>query len=277
MGRIRGKDTKIEIVTRKALWRKGFRYRKNSTQFFGKPDIVFKKYKTVIFLDSCFWHGCKIHGTWPKTRKLFWQNKLGKNKQRDQEVNRYYKKINWNVLRVWEHSIEKNFDKTLNKMVDFLHHKKTETNIIELLDPRKCAKRHVIAIIEKNGKYYVGSDWCRNPQKKCPRLPGDDYSKCKTICKQDGHAELDAIRNAKGHTKGGIMYLIGHDHCCDPCLAAMKKAGIEFVYFNQYPKNFKKSVKGCFEEQLWQDAAGTDAIRNLGPISKEESDYYNNL
>ena len=69
MSKIRSKDTKIEILFRKALWQQGYRYLKNSTRYFGKPDLVLPKYKTVIFIDSCFWHGCKKHGTKPKTNK----------------------------------------------------------------------------------------------------------------------------------------------------------------------------------------------------------------
>ena len=62
MSKVRSKGSKIEIEFRKKLWQAGFRYRKNATKYFGKPDIVLPKYKTVIFIDSCFWHGCKKHG-----------------------------------------------------------------------------------------------------------------------------------------------------------------------------------------------------------------------
>lgn len=233
MGAVKSKDTKMEISFRKELWKNGLRYRKNSLKHFGKPDVVFKKYKIVIFLDSCFWHGCKKHGTIPATRRDFWIKKIVRNKERDKEVNQHYKKIGWKVFRFWEHDIEKNLENSINKVVCFFN----ERDLLDSkIDPRKCAKRHVVAIIENNGEYYFGSDWCRNPQKKCPRLPGEDYLKCKTVCKQDGHAELDVIKNAEGNTKGGVMYLIGHDHCCEPCLAAIKKAGIETVIFNRHPK-----------------------------------------
>lgn len=88
------------------------RIRKISTQIclsslFGKPDIVFKKYKTVIFVDSCFWHGCKKHCRLPATNKKYWNEKIERNKQRDKEVNRHYKKEGWQVLRVWEHDLGK--------------------------------------------------------------------------------------------------------------------------------------------------------------------------
>jgi len=105
MKAVKSKDTKMEIVFRRSLWAEGFRYRKNCSKYFGKPDIVLKKYKTVIFLDSCFWHGCKKHGTIPATRRDFWNKKLDRNKARDAEVNRYYKKIGWKVFRIWEHDL----------------------------------------------------------------------------------------------------------------------------------------------------------------------------
>ena len=117
MSKVRSKDSKIEIKFRKALWKEGFRYRKNSTKYFGKPDLVLLKYKTVIFIDSCFWHSCKEHGTIPSTRKKFWTEKLEKNRQRDKEVNRYYKKEGWKIFRVWEHEIQKKPVKTLEKII----------------------------------------------------------------------------------------------------------------------------------------------------------------
>lgn len=120
MSKVRNKDSKIEISLRKALWREGFRYRKNSTKYFGKPDIVLPKYKTVIFVDSCFWHGCKRHGTMPATRKEFWDKKIARNKERDKEVNRHYRKEGWHVIRVWEHRINKNFYNTTIKLINTL-------------------------------------------------------------------------------------------------------------------------------------------------------------
>ncbi len=117
MSKVRNKDSKIEILLRKALWKEGFRYRKNSTKYFGRPDIVLPKYKTVIFVDSCFWHGCKKHGTMPATRKTFWEKKIARNKERDKEVNRHYRKQNWQVFRFWEHDLNKNAQPSINKIV----------------------------------------------------------------------------------------------------------------------------------------------------------------
>lgn len=105
MSSVRSKDTKIEVAFRKALWKKGFRYRKNSLKYFGKPDLVLKKFKTVIFIDSCFWHGCKKHCRIPATNKKYWINKIARNKERDREVNYYYKNSDWEIFRIWEHDI----------------------------------------------------------------------------------------------------------------------------------------------------------------------------
>lgn len=106
MRTIKSKDTKIEIAFRKFIWNKGFRYSKNSAKYFGKPDLVLKKYKTVVFIDSCFWHGCKKHCRIPATNKKYWVDKIERNKQRDKEVNRYYKKLDWKIIRIWEHNLK---------------------------------------------------------------------------------------------------------------------------------------------------------------------------
>ncbi len=105
MRAVKSRDSGIEVAFRKALWQKGFRYRKNSSKYFGKPDIVLKKYKTVIFIDSCFWHGCKKHCRMPSTRKSYWAGKIERNKVRDKEVSEYYKQLGWSLFRVWEHEI----------------------------------------------------------------------------------------------------------------------------------------------------------------------------
>lgn len=107
MSSIRSTDSIIEIQFRKELWKQGFRYRKNSTKYFGKPDLALPKYKTVIFIDSCFWHGCKKHGSIPQTRRKFWDAKIARNKERDKEVSKYYKKQGWKIFRIWEHDLKK--------------------------------------------------------------------------------------------------------------------------------------------------------------------------
>jgi len=113
--------SKLESIIAKELWRKGVRYRRNSKSLLGKPDISIKKYKIVIFIDSCFWHLCPIHGKIPASNSLFWEEKLNKNSQRDTEVNNHYKSINWNVKRVWEHDIKSDPQRVINEIYDFIH------------------------------------------------------------------------------------------------------------------------------------------------------------
>lgn len=97
----------MELSFRKELWRRGFRYLKNSGKYFGKPDMVLPKYKTVIFTDSCFWHGCKEHCRLPSTREKFWRDKIERNRRRDIEVNRHYEEKGWRVIRIWEHDFKR--------------------------------------------------------------------------------------------------------------------------------------------------------------------------
>lgn len=120
MSKVKSKDSKIEVNFRKKLWAAGFRYRKNSTKYFGKPDVVLLKYKTVIFIDSCFWHGCEKHGSIPVSRIKFWTQKINRNKARDKEVSKYYKKQYWKILRIWEHEILKDEERFFKKIKKFL-------------------------------------------------------------------------------------------------------------------------------------------------------------
>jgi len=121
MQSVKSKGTRIEEQLRKELWRHGIRYRKNIEKLFGKPDISIKKYKVVIFIDSCFWHGCSIHCRYPKTNKQFWENKIKRNIERDAEVTRHYNKIKWNILRLWEHQIKDDFKGTIKIIENFLN------------------------------------------------------------------------------------------------------------------------------------------------------------
>lgn len=107
MSRVKSKDSAIEISFRKELWKRGFRYRKNCRKYFGTPDIVLPKYKTVIFIDSCFWHGCKKHCRLPTTREIFWRGKIDRNRRRDKQVSQYYRKTQWRIIRIWEHDLKK--------------------------------------------------------------------------------------------------------------------------------------------------------------------------
>lgn len=122
MRRIKSKDTSIEIKLRKALWNKGFRYRKNCKDIVGKPDICFKKKKVAIFCDSEFWHGKYLleNKYIPKTNKKYWIPKIEKNIARDLKVNAELKNQNWTVLRFWQKDIEKNLEECIKKIQEFM-------------------------------------------------------------------------------------------------------------------------------------------------------------
>ncbi len=103
MSKISGKDTKPEIVVRKYLFTHGFRYRKNVKTLPGKPDIVLPKYKTVIFVHGCFWHGhnCSA-GKLPETNKEFWKKKISENVKRDRLNKKKLKELGWKVIVIWQ-------------------------------------------------------------------------------------------------------------------------------------------------------------------------------
>ncbi|MDM8542513.1 very short patch repair endonuclease [Desulfococcaceae bacterium HSG9] len=119
MAQVKGTDTKPEIILRKALWKKGFRYRLHY-KLPGRPDFVFVKQRVAIFVDGCFWHGCPIHYSAPQTREQFWKEKLKKNVLRDLAVNDDLKSEQWRVQRVWQHDL-KELDKVVNKLVKILN------------------------------------------------------------------------------------------------------------------------------------------------------------
>lgn len=106
MSAVKSKETLLEKKMRRALSKHGLRYRKNVKYLTGKPDVAFIGKKIVVFIDSCFWHGCKKHFRMPKTNINYWKTKIEKNKKRDKEVNKIYKKNGWVVLRVWEHDLQ---------------------------------------------------------------------------------------------------------------------------------------------------------------------------
>ncbi len=117
MSNIKAKDTKIECVLRKALWQKGYRYRKNYKQLPGKPDIVLTKYRIAIFCDSEFFHGKDFDVLKEQLQKSknseFWINKIQKNIDRDIDVEKALKGLGWTVIRFWGKDIKKNTDECI--------------------------------------------------------------------------------------------------------------------------------------------------------------------
>jgi DNA mismatch endonuclease, patch repair protein len=122
MSRIRGKDTSIELVLRKALWAKGIRYRKTCKDVYGKPDICFKGKKVAVFCDSEYWHGKYLkEGRYiPKTNTEFWVNKIESNVERDIKVNEKLERQGWIVVRFWGEEISKNVDACVEKIKEVL-------------------------------------------------------------------------------------------------------------------------------------------------------------
>ncbi len=120
MSKVRGKNTKMEVKLRKALWALGFRYRKNVRKLVGIPDIVFYKHRLVVFVDGEFWHGFDWE---EKKRKLktnrdFWIAKIERNIQRDQEVYQLLEEQGWTVLRFWEKRVKTDFEGCIKCIVD---------------------------------------------------------------------------------------------------------------------------------------------------------------
>lgn len=123
MSRIKGKDTKPEEIVRKYLFKQGFRYKKNDKQLPGKPDIVLPKYKTVIFVNGCFWHkheGCKYF-VWPKSNQGFWKAKIEGTVKRDKKKIAELIEKGWRVMVVWECELKPSVrENTLRNLCDNL-------------------------------------------------------------------------------------------------------------------------------------------------------------
>ena len=132
MAAIRSKDTKPEIIVRRGLWIRGFRYRLNHKRLPGHPDLVLRKYRTCIFVNGCFWHGhlidmdklensncCKI----PNTNRDFWVEKIRRNKERDREEQRALASMGWHCITVWECELKPSKrEETLDSIAFTLNH-----------------------------------------------------------------------------------------------------------------------------------------------------------
>lgn len=105
MARVKGRDTRPELLLRRALWHRGLRYRINKRVANTRPDLVFASARLAVFVDGCFWHACPLHGTRPATNGDFWRKKLLRNVERDADNTRTLVEAGWQVLRLWEHEI----------------------------------------------------------------------------------------------------------------------------------------------------------------------------
>ena len=130
MQSIRGKDTSIELLLRKELWRRGYRYRKNYRELPGKPDIVLTKYRIAIFCDGEFFHGKEwdfLEGRLKKGKNAdFWIGKIKKNISRDDEVNKSLRYLGWTVIRFWGEDIEGNIEECIKTIEEAIISSQTE-------------------------------------------------------------------------------------------------------------------------------------------------------
>ena len=120
MARVKSFNTGPELALRRRLWSLGLRYRKQVRIGRIRPDISFLGSRVAVFVDGCFWHGCPLHYSPPKTRPDFWSQKLRQNVDRDQNQTLTLEKQGWHVLRVWEHEIEEDIDAVCERVISTL-------------------------------------------------------------------------------------------------------------------------------------------------------------
>jgi len=119
MSKIRGKDTKPELLVRKFLFSIGYRYKLHDSKLPCKPDIVLPKYRTVVQVNGCFWHGhegCRFF-KYPATRTEWWKSKIEKTIQRDENNNKKLNELGWNVITIWECELKDNKENTFKRLI----------------------------------------------------------------------------------------------------------------------------------------------------------------
>jgi DNA mismatch endonuclease (patch repair protein) len=163
MAAIRGKDTKPEMIVRRGLWSRGFRYRLNHKRLPGHPDLVLRKYRTCIFVNGCFWHGhnvelstmesstcCKI----PNSHREFWIAKIRRNKERDKEEQRELAKMGWHCITVWECELKPSKrEQTLDSIAFTLNHIWLQDHSIP--QPYESPKEELPMAAEDDSKSWV--------------------------------------------------------------------------------------------------------------------------
>jgi DNA mismatch endonuclease (patch repair protein) len=116
MSKIKGSNTKPELLLRKSLWEKGYRYRLYN-KLPGKPDFIFSSKRLAVFVDGCFWHCCPQHGVKPKSNQEFWEKKLQGNIARDKNANLALSEMGWTVCRFWEHEVKNSLDDVIEHII----------------------------------------------------------------------------------------------------------------------------------------------------------------
>ena len=120
-------QSNLENLVAKELYRSAVRYRRNVRRLIGSPDVAIEKYRIVIFIDSCFWHSCPVHGKRPKSNVEFWNKKLDRNMEKAVEVNAFYNQKGWHILRIWEHENRGDFEATIDKIINVINDAKKST------------------------------------------------------------------------------------------------------------------------------------------------------
>ena len=123
MSGIRGKNTRPELIIRKALYSRGFRYKLHDKKLPGKPDLVFPEYYSVMFIHGCFWHGHNCHlFKWPSTHPKFWQIKINRNREVDERNYKQLNKDGWYILTIWECGLKGKSRKPLPEIIERTSH-----------------------------------------------------------------------------------------------------------------------------------------------------------
>ena len=120
MQNIRSTNTKAERMVKEGLIEKGLEFETHVKELIGKPDFVFRDKKTIVFVDSDFWHRHPSRFQMPKTNPEYWQKKIQRNQERDKEVNEELRKQGWNVIRVWEYDVKHNLEQCIAKIMSAL-------------------------------------------------------------------------------------------------------------------------------------------------------------
>ena len=137
MSGIRSKNTKPELIIRKALFRKGYRYRLHPKRMPGRPDFILPKYRVAVFVNGCFWHLHDCHlFKWPSTRRQYWQKKLQGNKERDELKTERLLKNGWRVLIIWECAIRGkkriDFDEVIERTENFIKSSNSDIKFVQI-------------------------------------------------------------------------------------------------------------------------------------------------
>jgi DNA mismatch endonuclease, patch repair protein len=120
MKSIKSTGTKLETAVMDALEERGLEFIRNDKELMGKPDLSFRDIQTVIFIDSCFWHGCPEHYKRPKSNQEYWDKKYNRNSERDVKVNSHYDNLGWGIMRVWEHELKEDFEGVIGEIEAFV-------------------------------------------------------------------------------------------------------------------------------------------------------------